>query len=108
MSHVTTKSYSGVDKRHAVFFHHECSGVPIALVGLKGNPVRFANFGGEPNPELPPQLFAASPSRVATGLCEPKPGKAEQGLGPASQETCLNDVILPACGVRAWGGPPRR
>jgi len=25
---------------------------------------------------------------------------------PASQETCLNDVILPPRGVRVWGGLP--
>ena len=79
MSHLRRKYASGVDKRYVVFFHLSRSGVPSTLAGLKGNPVRLAIRVGEPIPELPPQLFAASPClKLPLGLQEP--GKAEQRL----------------------------
>src|SRR6516165_2054960 len=88
----------GVDKAGVAFFHYQRSGAPVALTGLKGNPVS--------NPELPPQLSAASPSPGCHWALHGKAREGGEGSRPASQETCLNDVILPACGACAWGGLP--
>ncbi len=68
-----------------------------------GNPVRPPPLR-RAIPELPPQLSAASPLHEATG---PRSGKAETGRRPASQETCLRDVTLPARGARDRGGFPQ-
>src|ERR1700722_377580 len=63
-------------------------------------------FGGKTIPELPPQLSAASPSLTCHWALRCKAWEGREGRRPASQETCLNDVILPACGARVRGGLP--
>ena len=63
---------------------------------------------GKPKLELPPQLSAASHSPDCHWALRCKVREGGEWCGPASQETCLNGVILPACGARAWGGLPLR
>jgi hypothetical protein len=53
----------------------------------------------------PATVGGESFSDVPLGL-QCKTWEGGEGRRPASQETCLNDVILPACGVRARGGFP--
>src|SRR5262249_33357460 len=66
----------------------------------------ICHWGGASNPELPPQLSAASPSPTCHWALRFKAWEGGEGSCPASHETCLDDVILPACGARAWGGLP--
>src|SRR5262249_11321663 len=57
---------------------------------------------GESNPELPPQLSAASPSSGCHwALCD-KAWEGGEGSRPASQETCLNTSSFRRAG-RAHG-----
>src|SRR5262245_6027421 len=53
--------FRGVDKNGSGFFHRPCSGAPVALIGQKGIRCDWPS-AGQSNPELPPQLWAASPS----------------------------------------------
>src|SRR5262245_37084540 len=53
--------FRGVDKHGSPFFHRSCSGAPVALTGQKGIRCDWPP-AGRSNPELPPQLSAASPS----------------------------------------------
>src|SRR5262245_24059609 len=97
---------SGVDKSGSAFFHHERSGAPVALIGVKRESAAICHSGGESNPELPPQLSAASPSSVLPL------GFGRQSLGRRRRVMTREPgdlpghVILPACGARAWGGLP--
>jgi hypothetical protein len=95
----------GVDKNGAAFFHYQRSGAPVALIGPKGNPVRFAIAVASQIRSCPRNCRRRVPLQVATGLCAPRLGKArrmmtrEPGDLPGRRH-------LPACGARAWGGLP--
>src|SRR6516162_1763860 len=75
----------GVDKASAAFFHHERSGAPVALIGLKGNPVRSAVSAASQIRSCPRNCRRRILLQVATGLCAPKSGKAEKDDDPPSR-----------------------
>jgi hypothetical protein len=70
---------SGVDKSGSAFFHQERSGAPIRLIGVKRESGAIRHSGGEANPELPPQLSAASPSSVCHWALRVKAREGEEG-----------------------------
>ena len=53
--------FRAVDKNGFGSFHRSRSGAPVALIGQKGIRCDWP-FASQSNPELPPQLWAASPS----------------------------------------------
>src|SRR5262249_41940311 len=75
----------GVDKAGAAFFHHQRSGAPVALIGLKGNPVRSAAAVARQIRSCPRNCRRRVPLQVATGLCTTKPGKAEKDHDPRAR-----------------------
>src|SRR6516165_6344540 len=75
----------GVDKASAAFFHHQRSGAPVALIGLKGNPVRPAIAVASQIRSCPRNCRRRVPLQVATGLCAPKLGKAEKDDDPRAR-----------------------
>ena len=94
---------SGVDKNAAGFFHHVCSGAPVALIGRKGNPVRLAVSAASQIRSCPRNCRRRVLLQFATGL---------QGLGRRRRIKTREPgdlpehVILPPCGARARGGLP--
>jgi hypothetical protein len=96
-----------LDTDRVCLFHSHSSGVPVALVGQEG--IRCAeSFRRRANPELPPQLSAVSCFLKCHWALRCKVWEGGERRRPASQETCLNEVILPACGARVRGGFPLR
>ena len=79
--------FQGVDKAGAVFFHHGRSGAPVALTGLKGNPVRSAVPTANQIWSCPRNCRRRVLLQVATGLCTTKPGKAEKDQDPRARRT---------------------
>src|SRR5262249_58452609 len=77
--------FRGVDKKAAAFFHHERSGAPVALIGPKGNPVRFAIPVASQIRSCPRNCRRRVLLQVATGLCVTKLGKAEKGDDPRAR-----------------------
>src|SRR5215472_7622382 len=75
----------GVDKASAAFFHHGRSGAPVALIGLKGNPVRPAVPTASQIRSCPRNCRRRVPLQVATGLCSTKLGKAEKDDDPRAR-----------------------
>src|SRR5215831_6089887 len=75
----------GVDKAGAAFFHHQRSGAPVALIGQKGNPVRFAIAVARQIRSCPRNCRRRVLLQVATGLCATKLGKAKKDQDPRAR-----------------------
>jgi hypothetical protein len=95
----------GVDKNGAAFFHHERSGAPVALIGLKGNPVRSAVSAASQIRSCPRNCRRRVLLQVATGLYTQSLGRRRR-IMTREPGDLPEHVILPACGARAWGGLP--
>ena len=100
---MSTGSGSIVDNGYVTVFNHRvqvCWSVDRPI----GNPVRLAVFERPVNSGAAPATVGGEPfSRVPLGR---KAWEGGEGFRPASQETCLSDVILLPRGVRGWGGLP--
>jgi hypothetical protein len=96
-----------LDTGRAGSSYSHSSGVLTALVSQEG--IRCVSpFRRRGNSGAAPQLSAVSRSLKCHWALRCEVWEGGERRRPASQETCLNDVILPACGVRARGGLPLR
>ena len=93
-----------LDPSELCAFNSRCSGAPVALIGQKGSrcvgPLwRHSNSGA-----APATVGGEAFSDVCHWALRSKVWEGGEGRRPASQETCLNEVILPTRGARVGAG----